>query len=97
MTRRTAAVLVGVVLTGCGTGKVAAPTGEDVPQTSLQVRTVQGRLLHTIALAPTAGATEPVLAGDVVLVTTEGGSRRTGSPMAVRTGRSTARCCRPRW
>lgn len=67
--RPAAAALLLLGVAACGEGSVGVASDE--PRTVLQVRAAaDGELLRALELEPTAGATEPVLAGDVVLVTT---------------------------
>jgi outer membrane protein assembly factor BamB len=70
--RRLAGLVLLLAATACGEGSVGV--GSDEPRTVLQVRSAgTGDVRHAVELEPTAGATEPVLAGDVVLVTTSAG------------------------
>lgn len=70
---RTVAALLLVAATACGDAPSRVATDDD-PRTVLQVRSAaDGEVVREVELEPTAGATEPVLAGDVVLVTTSAG------------------------
>lgn len=72
---RSAAALVLLAAAACGGGGGGAQVAtSDTPRTVLQIRSsTDGKVLRQIELAARAGATEPVLAGDVVLVTTREG------------------------
>jgi outer membrane protein assembly factor BamB len=81
--RRVAAALLLLGAAACGDGD--AQVAADQPRTVLQVRSADdGKVLREVELEPTNGAGEPVLAGDVVLVTTRKGltayDLRTGEP-----------------
>lgn len=70
---RSAAALVLLAAVACGGGGAQVAIS-DTPRTVLQIRGADAdRVLHQVELEPEAGATEPVLAGDVVLVTTREG------------------------
>jgi hypothetical protein len=68
--RRLAVVVLSLAV-GCGAGSgQLASAGEE--RTTLQIRDLAGALLHSVDLPPGA-ATEPVLAGETVLVETDKG------------------------
>lgn len=70
--RHVAAALLLLGAVACGDGSVGAVS--EAPRTVLQVRDADdGAVLHEVEFEATAGATEPVLAGDVVLVATSAG------------------------
>lgn len=68
---RRLAVLVLSLAVGCGAGS-GQLAGSGEKRTTLQIRDLAGALLHSVDLPPGA-ATEPVLAGEAVLVETDKG------------------------